>query len=185
MTVRTMKPLCVLSDANVIIKSHELDVWASLLTQCQMFTTEIIARNEALFFGRRKKFRIDLSSYISSGDLKVLSASTDDIDKLQEILSIEFCASSLHAGELEALALVGTGKVGDALFCTSDGPAIQALAALNVQNIGISFEELLKRTGFSEKRLEYRFTEAYFRKNLTEGKFMLIARERAIKQPQG
>jgi len=49
------------------------------------------------------------------------------------------------------------------LFCSSDGPAIQALAMLGHANACISMETLLKKTGL-QKVLENHFCDE-FKKN--------------------
>ncbi len=51
----------------------------------------------------------------------------------------------LDDGEIESLALIKSGKLKDTLFCSSDGPAIQALAMIGHSNAGISMETLLKK----------------------------------------
>lgn len=175
MTAKTTRPLCVLSDANVIIKCHELGIWGSLLTQCEMLTTEIIGRTESLYFeAKRQKAAIDLSGDIESGDLGILSASTEDLLGLYSVLSRGFMDESLHGGEREALALIHAGKASNALFCSADGLAIQGLAMLSAESTGISLERLLQNIGFARHKLEPWFGEKYFRKHVTQGKLNLV-----------
>jgi hypothetical protein len=55
-----------------------------------------------------------------------------------------------------------------------DKSAIKALALIDLAERGISFERLLKISGISIKKLEYRQTEAYFKRWLKEGSIMKI-----------
>lgn len=175
MTAKTTRPLCVLSDANVIIKCHRLGIWESMLTQCQMMTTEIIGRTESLYFeAGRQKVAINLNTDIDSGLLGILGASAEDLLWLHSVFSRSFMDDSLHAGELEALAVIHAGKANNALFCSGDGLAIQGLAMLGADSIGISLEKLLQNIGFSGHKLEPWFGEKYFQTNVTKGRLNLV-----------
>ena len=74
----------------------------------------------------------------------------------------------IHAGEAECLALILKRRVKEALFCSGDAAAIQALAMLDRSEKGISFEALLKKTGLKQS-LRRHFTEKFFRENLRQG----------------
>lgn len=52
--------------------------------------------------------------------------------------------------------------------CSSDGPAIQALAMIGHSNAGISMETLLKKTGL-QKGLEHQFCDEFFKKHIKKG----------------
>jgi hypothetical protein len=69
--------------------------------------------------------------------------------------------------------LIQDGKIKDTLFCSSDGPAIQALAVIGHSGVGISIEMLLKETGL-QKSLECQFSDAFFQKHLKKGAENLI-----------
>jgi len=74
----------------------------------------------------------------------------------------------LDDGEIESLSLIKSGKLKDSLFCSSDGPAIQALAMIGHSNAGISMEILLIKTGL-QKGLEYQFCDEFFKKHIKKG----------------
>lgn len=64
-------------------------------------------------------------------------------------------------------------KQKDLLLCTCDYAAIKALALLDLIDRGISFENLLKKSGIT-KKLEYKHTEKRYKKCLSEGSIMRI-----------
>lgn len=171
MTAKTTKPLCVLSDANIIIDAHVLGIWDQLVTQCKMFTTRYIEKNEARYFrSRYGRISINLKKQIQSGYITVLAATGKDTDQLYRTFEKWFL-ESLDPGEIEALALILAGKTEGAIFCTTDSPAIMALAMLNRASQGISFEKLLERTGFRSlrKKLHYRHSQTFFKQYINKG----------------
>ena len=171
MTAKTTKRLSLLSDANVIIDAHELDIWDSLVSQCKMFTTQSIEKNEARYYkSRHGKTSINLKKQIEDGYVTILSATHEDADCLYKTFEPWFL-EPLGAGEIEALALILAGKTQDTVFCTTDGPAIEALAMMNRASLGISFERMLERTGFRsiKNRLKYRQKQTFFERHIKEG----------------
>jgi len=75
--------------------------------------------------------------------------------ELYNSLSI-LCIESLDGGEAESLALITHKKLTDTLFCSSDAPAIRALAMIKHSESGISFEMILKKTGLKKtQRRQY------------------------------
>jgi len=152
MTQRATRPLLVLVDANIIIELHRLGIWAHILERCQVYTTSSIAGNEAKYFKRRRSERIEISlqANIAGGSLSILEASLEDLVKLEDIFEAGFL-QTLHDGEREALALIAADKHEGCSFCTSDGPAIKALAMMRKEAYGMSLESLLKEKGFSSK----------------------------------
>ncbi len=181
MVARITKPLCVLCDANVIIKSHQIGMWHAVLSQCRIVTGDVVAHTESLYYKvRSTKKIIDLEPYISDGQLTVLSASAVDIASLLSRFPRDILFG-LHEGERELLALINAGKTGDCRFCSSDGIAIEAMSFLGAQ--GVSFEKLLEHAGCARSQIEtwlgrraldYGCSEEFFIKHVTEGKFRLI-----------
>ena len=54
------------------------------------------------------------------------------------------------------------------MFCTSDAPAIKALAMMGRSDAGISMESILKKAGL-QKRLSKQFTDNFFKVLIKEG----------------
>ena len=111
---------------------------------------------------------INLQKLVSEGRIAEIEATAEQISSLMEDFDRNFI-EGLHEGEAEALALVKAGNVGEALYCTGDAIAIQALAMLGHSESGISMESLLKQFGL-QKRLAGQFTEKFFRSHLEIGR---------------
>jgi len=177
-TPRATRSLCFLSDANVIIACHELGVWQSLLRACRVYTTDYIARNEAKYFvsARRQRQAITLGSDIEQGRLSAVSATLPELDAIHRLLD-NMVLQGLDPGELEALALVKSGRIPEARFCTGDRAAIRALALMGEQGHGISLEAVLIQAGSARlvSRLQYCFTVDCFSRELTEGALDRVA----------
>jgi len=149
-----------------------LGIWKQFTNQCQIATTEYIVQNEALFF--KSKFdnvEIDIHEYIDDGSVTTLSATASDLAAIYDKFEAAFL-EPVDSGELEALALIIANKIPDALFCTADGPAIEALAMIGKSSIGISLEKVFEKTGFrnSSGKLRHQYQEAFFQKHIGIGK---------------
>ena len=172
MIPKTTKPLCILADANIIIEIHRIGIWKQFTNQCQIATTEYIVQNEALFF--RSNFgnvEIDVHEYIDNGSVITLSATVSDLAAIYDKFEAAFL-EPVDDGELEALALIIANKIPDALFCTADGPAIEALAMIGKSSIGISLEKVFEKTGFrsSSGKLRHEYQESFFQRHIGIGK---------------
>jgi len=172
MIQKTTKPLYILADANIIIEIHRLGIWKQFTGQCRIATTEYIVQNEALFF--RSNFgniEIDVHEYIDNGSVITLSASANDLAVIYDKFEAAFL-EPVDSGELEALSLILSNKISGALFCTADGPAIEALAMIGKSAAGISLEKVFEKTGFSKSsgRLRHEYQEMFFQKHLGIGK---------------
>lgn len=169
---RTSRPSCVLLDANVVIRAHELGVWEWLTRVFHVEVPSIVVRSEALHYHPlrqpRKKVPIDLPAQVQSGTVKELVGTAEDIARVLSAFDPSF-VGGIHAGETEGLALILTGAAGDAQFCSGDALAIQALAMLGLAKRAVSFETLLggKKTVVP---LEPQCTEDYLRRNLDIGR---------------
>ncbi|MEN6440521.1 MAG: hypothetical protein ABFD97_18260 [Syntrophobacter sp.] len=169
MTKPKSKPKCVLLDANIIIEAYSQGVWEVLVDKLELVVSSIVAREEALFFVRGELPQaINLRKLISEGRVTEIAATSELMISINGYFDRNFI-EGLHEGEAEALALVRAGSIGEALYCTGDAIAIQALAMLGHFEIGISMESLLKQAGL-QKQLDIQFTEKFFRTNIGIGK---------------
>ena len=170
MTRKTAKSKCVILDAMIIITAHELGIWLSLVDRLDIIIPSTIARDEALFFSRKEggiPQDIDLSRLIQEKQIIEIGATIEVLADLQMVFDSVFIIG-LHEGETEALALLKSGKAGDAFFCTSDVKAIQALAMIDKSDRGISFEKLLQSIGLA-KSLPVHYSQDFFRRAIKEG----------------
>lgn len=166
---------CVLLDANIIIESHKVGVWEKLIEKVEIVVSSIVAHKEALFFSEvegKIPEPINVNRLIQDGKIKEISSSPEEMADFLNYFDRVF-VFGLDDGEIESLALIKSGKVKDTLFCSSDGPAIQALAMIGHSGVGISMEMLLKETGL-QKSLECQFSDAFFQKHLKKGAENLI-----------
>lgn len=161
---------CVLLDANIIIEAYKLGIWEELIERVEFTVSSIVANDEVLFFSKQENkipTPINLRSLIEEGKINELSATQEEMTSFMEIFDSVF-SQGLDPGELESLSLIETGKAGDSMFCTSDAPAIKALAMMGRSDAGISMESILKKAGL-QKRLSKQFTDNFFKALIKEG----------------
>ena len=102
---------------------------------------------------KKKKNQIII---VQDGKIKEISATPEEMADFLKYFDRVF-VFGLDDGEIESLSLIKSGKLKDTLFCSSDGPAIQALAMIGHSDAGISMETLLKKTGTCKNELrEYK-----------------------------
>jgi hypothetical protein len=164
----------------VIIESYQLDVWQQFTTSYSIFLPSSVFRLETQYYIDKtgEKLPIDLETQVSTGVISELEADIVDVQALAKVFSPLFL-SSLHIGELEALALFYSGKHKDCKFCTADAPAIKALAMLRLPHLGISFESALKQIGIT-KVLKFWFKEDFFSEHIKRGNMNLITGENLL-----
>ena len=161
---------CVLLDANIIIESHKVGVWEKLVEKVEIVVSSIVAHKESLFYSKLEggiPAPINLKRLIQDGKIKEISASSEEMADFLNYFDRVF-VFGLDDGEIESLALIKSGKVKKTLFCSSDGPAIQALAMIGHSDAGISMEMLLKENGL-QKSLECQFRDEFFKKHIIKG----------------
>jgi hypothetical protein len=171
MTVKaTRKLTSVLLDAVIVIEAHALGIWSNLVGKVEILIPSTVVRDEAFYFNSKKKEKrlaIQISKSIKDGEIKEVSATAEDLRSLGGIFD-NATLQGLDPGELEALALLKSCKIGDILFCTADGAAIRALALMGNSELGISLERLLQKVGL-QNPLTRQYKEDFFRYHLTKG----------------
>ena len=163
-----MKSRFVILDANVVIDAHKHGFWTALVTQYRISVTETIA-NEVKFYedDTGKRIDIDLRISAASGHIDILSATIPELEAVQAKINPE-TAKSVHAGELEAIALIATGNYEEQRFCTADAAAIKLLAILDLGVYGVPVKKLLEPIGY-RKSVPRQYDEKYFSNKLAEG----------------
>jgi hypothetical protein len=176
MTARTTKLRCVLLDANIVIKAHELGIWSQLTERYELILPSIVISDEARYFKTTKSHKaIRLQEAIIKGQISQLGATADEFAQLYTVFASWFL-ETLDSGESEALALLKANRMAGASFCTSDAPAIKALAMMTMSEQGIPMERLLANIGL-QKNLEKQYTEDFFRTNIRQGQIARITGE--------
>jgi len=163
-----MQSRYVLLDANVVIDAHRLGFWTALVTQYRISVTETIV-HEVRFYedDAGEKHEIDLRALATSDAIDVLAASADELEAVRSKITLEF-AKSVDPGELEAIAVLFSGRCEDHRFCTADGVAIKLLAVLDRGACAVPVKKLLEPIGF-RKTVPYQYDEKYFKTKLAEG----------------
>lgn len=169
------KPKFLLLDANIVVETHSLGVWNSLIGAASITLPATVARREARYYGDHytgEKIRIQLDDALNAGQIEVAQATGEELQDFLGQFDRVF-AEGLDAGEAEALALLAAGHLPDYRFCTGDRPAIQALALIGLSERGTSLEAALKSVGLT-KRLLWPFTDSFFKLCLREGQEMRV-----------
>ena len=169
--------LLLLLDADVTIDLHRLGIWKHVIKNHNIYIPSVILHREVYYYEdeKRKRYPIDLKKEVGV-TINELSCSAEELLSFKEQFDCVF-QEELHDGEKEALVLLQ--KQEDLLLCTCDHAAIKALALLDLSAQGISFENLLRKTGIN-KKLEFKHTEKRFKRCLSEGSIMRI-QERGLK----
>ncbi len=162
----------ILLDADVIIDLHSLGHWKRVTRVHQVYVPSIILHKEVYHYADSESIHhpIDLEHEVGNSIYEIACDPGELFDFLERFDSV--FQTEIHAGEKEALILLSKNE--KFRFCTCDKSAIKALALIDLSERGISFEKLLKTSGISIKKLEYRQTEAYFKQWLKEGSIMKI-----------
>ncbi|MEA1948937.1 MAG: hypothetical protein U9N83_16740 [Thermodesulfobacteriota bacterium] len=159
------------------IESHKVGVWEKLIDRVEIVVSSIVAYKESHFYSEEEAGipkPINLTRLIQHGKIKEISATPEEIADFSNYFDRVFIFG-IDDGEIESLSLIKSGKLQNTLFCSSDGPAIQALAMIGHSNAGISMETLLKKTGL-QKALEYQFGDEFFKKHIAKGSKNYIQR---------
>jgi len=136
-------------DAGPVIGLHELGVWDTFVERYDVVRPQVVLDDEALFHSRdaHSGFSqpIDLAADVGAGRVAVASASLSSVSRVASRFSD---AIELHAGELEALALLSLDdRYADHVFCSADGAAIEGACMLGLGDRCDSLEELLGMAG--------------------------------------
>ncbi len=169
-TEKVMMLKCVLLDANIIIESHKVGVWEKLVERVEIVVSSIVAYKESHFYSEEEggiPGPINLKRLIKDGKIKEIFASPEEMADFLNYFDRVF-VFGLDDGEIESLSLIKSGKLKDTIFCSSDGPAIQALAMIGHSDAGVSMEILLQKTGL-QKGLEHQFCDEFFKKHIAKG----------------
>jgi len=173
----TTKPQCLLLDTMVVLKLHESNLWSQLTSSCDIFLPSSVIRNEALFYNGEngEVVIIDLLHDAKNGAITEIAATANDLAVLATVFDVN-TFKGLGDGEREAIALINQNVLPKALFCTSDGAAIQAIVMMGRSDSATSFETLLKVNRINlPKNLEFWFKEDYFKKRIREGQVNLAS----------
>lgn len=165
----TKKLESILTDTVVIIGAHEMNLFNPLTNVYRICIPETVLRQEAFYYSTDKgKKALNPTEWIKAKKAFSIEAEPCDYLRLTQMIT-EDCLSGLDQGELEALALLVSGKNKEMLFTTCDKAAIKVMGVLGLSQNAISFEKLLTRKRIPHKPLPYQYTEKFFKYYLDLG----------------
>lgn len=157
-----------LLDADILIDFLSLDILAKLVKIHEVYAASSVIEEVKYFKRRGKKYPVFFrEDYIKTGLIREFSASPEEASALLSKFP-RISHFTLHSGEIESLA--GLIRENSLIFCTCDAATIRTLPFLDLEERGISAEELLKQSGLFRPGLHDRHTEIYFRANIAIGK---------------
>jgi hypothetical protein len=157
-----------LLDADILIDFLSLDILDKLVKIHEIHAASSVIEEVKFFKRDGKKYAVSFrETYVNTGLIKELSASTDDAAVLLSRLS-QTNPFNIHPGEIESLAILI--REGSLTFCTCDAAAIRTLPLLDLAERGISAEELLRKSGLLKPGLKERHTESFFMNNIAIGR---------------
>ena len=154
-------------DAGVVIYLHELQIWQSLLAQCEVFLSRIVAEKEVLFQpGDEGEYGedIDLAPDISAGRVQVFDVNASEVKRFRDSFDPTYFGD-MDDGESESLAFL-VGQPSDYLISSGDAIVYRVLGNLGRGDQGISLEEILQRIGLGRK-VDRQYSKV-FREKLTQ-----------------
>ncbi|HLY30727.1 MAG TPA: hypothetical protein VKQ36_06840 [Ktedonobacterales bacterium] len=162
--------LYVLLDVNIIIQAHVCGVWEQIVSRVTLVMPSIVVGEATHYTDPESGVRMEihLDDHIANGSLIEVAATPDQLTSLRARFDRLFL-ERMDAGEAEALALLLAGELPDHRFCTGDGPAIKALALLDMADTGLSFEALLRDVGLQRGKIPLQYTEKFFQDFLARG----------------
>jgi hypothetical protein len=168
--VGTSGPRCLVLVAGPVIGLHELGIWEAFVTRYEVVNPQTVYDGEASFHSgvetTAERLTIDLSADVVVGRVEVAEAGLGAIADVSARFS---GAIELHAGELEALALLTMDADYDEhVFCTGNGAALQGACLLGLAERCESVEGLVGYGGMS-REVPWPLSEAFMDKHKREG----------------
>lgn len=122
----------------------------------------IVAHEESFYFEQSSQtIVIDLPALIAEGKIQEMEATPSEMALVASRFDRAF-VGGLHAGELEALAILGKDADESLKFCTADKLAIYATVLLSLEERLASLQVLLREVGL-DRPLSHEFTESYLK----------------------
>ena len=123
-----------LLDADIIIDLLALNVFDNLVRDHEIFVSSSVIEEIAYYKKEGVKHRIDFKgSYVLKGSIIEISASTEDIVRLSNMLPREL-HPTIHSGEFESIAILL--KKPDLILCSCDAATIRVLPILDLSDRG-------------------------------------------------
>jgi hypothetical protein len=155
-----LKSQLLLVDTNIIIYTHEIDIWPLLIKKCPIALTSAV-QDESRFWVDHKgnHYSIDLNEDINNKKVVFLDVPLSSINILCKMFGPTYL-DRMDIGETDSLAFLYENKDKDVHICSSDSIVFKVLGSLGLREKGISLEELLNDIGLG-RSLEWRFQKSF------------------------
>jgi predicted nucleic acid-binding protein len=160
----------LLLDADVIIDLHKLGLWEKITERNKVYIPSTIIQEVEYYDDELGRQYLNLKENVGK-TIQEVSATPKEIAQLKNRLS-QPDKESLDPGESEAITILD--KNCDMVFCSSDQLAIISIVLLNMEARVISLERLLKGSGLTTKKLEYKSSEKKFQSCIKIGQIRKI-----------
>ncbi|MFA7578457.1 MAG: hypothetical protein WC002_10370 [Candidatus Muiribacteriota bacterium] len=160
----------ILIDACCIIELFKTKKFEIILDNFHVYISETVLNETKYYRINNEKFEINLNQYISSEKIKILNASSIELDKLTKKIPKGYFWSvgSQDLGEMESLTILEQNK--DYKFCTIDQIALKVAVIIGLENQLISYEMLLQKANISNKNIPTYCNNETFKRVIKEAK---------------
>lgn len=149
----------LLLDANIIIKLHELGIWAQVVDRCDVLIARTVAEHEAKYYhDGNADHLIDLSSDIAAQRIGVVEMDAVQLKSFLDRFDPVYFGE-MDPGETESLAYL-VSSPDPCLICSSDAIVFRILGCLKLIGQGLSLETILQQIGLG-RSLAYQYTERF------------------------
>ncbi len=169
---------CLLLDANVIIYTHEVDVWDFLCASCTLATGSIVANEESIYYySSESGGRVVIGCEEIQSICRVHELHATEIGTvfriIDQILSPDE-VRGLDDGEAEIIALYYHGLCQEELFCTGDAGAIKIMTVLGFDNRCISLENVLRIKQHPDPpEIPWEYSDRFVQHYISEGQKLI------------
>lgn len=151
----------LLLDANCVIYLNEIGKWDQFIKQNHVFIPTIIEQEAQYFYDKAEdRHYIIFGDSVKEGLVKIVDMDVSELvvtrDKIRAILR----DMEIDEGELQAISFLLQEDWKGTLFCTADRLAIVACCVLGIENICVSLETALEKSGMKTP-VRHEYTEAF------------------------
>lgn len=150
-------------------------LWRQLCEQYTVVVPSTVVHTEARFLDHvpGKITPIFLDQEVAGGQIQQFEATPAELAEVLRRWPAPIRGRA-DPGEVEALAFLQKHQQPDVAYLVADGPAIQAVIALDCAGKPLSLESLFRVSGCPRSDLEWRFTDAFVAKHRAEGLALLM-----------
>jgi hypothetical protein len=163
------KSTILLVDAGVVIEAFRVGAWDVLVSRYNIALSDAIV-GESIFYkdDEEKRYDIDLSGYVDSGKIQVISVSVADVYKFRDGIGATVF-ERIDFGEMTLLYHLFEHISDEMLIASGDGVVYRILGKHAKSEKGVSLEKLLIEIGHPTSKLKQQFTQKFKDVNCRKG----------------